>query len=229
MNSAILVVLLQLASDPAAIARGEKIFAQSCSVGYCHGVAGAAARGPRLRGREFAPGYVYQVTRDGIPRSAMPAWKDKLPDGDIHAVAAYVMSLGTEAGEAAPAPSHAPAAASPTIVGRGAFLERCGICHKGEGNGVGLLGRQTAASLEEAFGRPAKAVVRLTLSGGESFPAFVSSEEKGWVVAYDLSVTPPVRRTLAASSLQSRKAEPGWRHPKVAAGELTEITQYLGR
>jgi mono/diheme cytochrome c family protein len=31
----------QSAVDPA-IARGEKIFAQSCSVGYCHGVAGAA-------------------------------------------------------------------------------------------------------------------------------------------------------------------------------------------
>ena len=38
-------------SDPQVVAAGEKTFAASCSVGYCHGKAGRAGRGPRLRGR----------------------------------------------------------------------------------------------------------------------------------------------------------------------------------
>src|ERR1041384_1664972 len=63
-------LLLQISS----IAAGETIFAQNCSVGYCHGAAGAAARGPRLRGRTFDKSYLYSVIRDGIPKSAMPAW-----------------------------------------------------------------------------------------------------------------------------------------------------------
>src|SRR5690242_21018321 len=67
---ALLLLLLsqsvQHDSATAAIARGEKIFAQSCPVGYCHGVAGAAGRGPRLRGRSFSKDYLLNVTRDGI-------------------------------------------------------------------------------------------------------------------------------------------------------------------
>ena len=82
-------ILLQISS----IASGEKIFAQSCSVGYCHGAAGAAARGPRLRGRTFDKNYLYSAIRDGIPKSAMPAWKDRLKDDEIRATVAYIQSL----------------------------------------------------------------------------------------------------------------------------------------
>ena len=85
------------------IARGEKIFAQSCSVGYCHGVAGAAGRGPRLRGRTFPKDYLLNVTRDGIPSSAMPAWKGRLKDDEIRAVVEYVASLASATDPAPPA------------------------------------------------------------------------------------------------------------------------------
>src|SRR5207247_142081 len=50
-----LALLLQISP----VAAGEKIFALQCSVGYCHGAAGAAARGPRLRGRTFDKNYLY--------------------------------------------------------------------------------------------------------------------------------------------------------------------------
>ena len=79
-----LALLLQMSP----VATGEKIFAQSCSVGYCHGAAGAAARGPRLRGRAFDKNYLYGVIRDGIPKSAMPAWKDRFKEDEIRATVA---------------------------------------------------------------------------------------------------------------------------------------------
>ena len=74
---------------------GERIFAQSCSVGYCHGVAGSAGRGPRLRGRKLERSYVEKVTREGIPDSAMPGWKGRLSDQEIAAVVDYIMGLAS--------------------------------------------------------------------------------------------------------------------------------------
>ena len=88
-----------------AVARGEKLFAQGCAVGYCHGTAGAASRGPRLRGRTFPRDYLLKVTRDGIPNTAMPAWKDRLTDDDIQVLADYIMSLATASAEAGPSGS----------------------------------------------------------------------------------------------------------------------------
>ena len=80
-------------SDPQLIARGSTLFAQSCSVGYCHGVAGKAGRGPRLRGREWDKNYLFKVTFEGIPNSSMPAWKDRLTTEEIGAIVAYVLTL----------------------------------------------------------------------------------------------------------------------------------------
>ncbi len=80
-------------NDPQLIARGSTLFAQSCSVGYCHGVAGKAGRGPRLRGREWDKNYLFRVTFEGIPNSSMPAWKDRLTAEEIGAIVAYVLTL----------------------------------------------------------------------------------------------------------------------------------------
>ena len=79
--------------DPAVIGAGRNLFARSCSVGYCHGAEGRAGGGPRLRGKQWEPGYLYRVTAEGIPRSSMPGWKDKLSQEEIWSVVAYVMAL----------------------------------------------------------------------------------------------------------------------------------------
>src|SRR5215467_6300933 len=91
-------LLFQLSNVPL----GEKVFAQSCSVGYCHGAAGAAARGPRLRGRTFDKDYLFSVIRNGIPKSAMPGWKDRLKEDEIWATVGYIQSLASASGDAAP-------------------------------------------------------------------------------------------------------------------------------
>ena len=94
-----LVLLAQSAVEPSMVARGQTVFTQNCSVGYCHGVGGAAGRGPRLRGRNLPKDYLDRVTREGIPSSAMPAWKGRLSEDDIRAVVEYVavLSAATDA------------------------------------------------------------------------------------------------------------------------------------
>jgi len=99
-------------SDPQLIARGSALFAQSCSVGYCHGVAGKAGRGPRLRGREWDKNYLFKVTFEGIPNSSMPAWKGRLTESEIGAVVAYVLTLSKLTFDSAEAPVPPTSAAS---------------------------------------------------------------------------------------------------------------------
>jgi putative heme-binding domain-containing protein len=153
-------------SDPQLIARGSTLFAQSCSVGYCHGVAGKAGRGPRLRGREWDKNYLFKVTFEGIPNSSMPAWKGRLTEAEIAAVVAYVLTLSklpsdnTEATLAVPVASLPVAAseASPTKSeaspvdgsffgnaekGKALFFDssndwHCGACHKIGGTGASV-------------------------------------------------------------------------------------------
>lgn len=101
-------------SDSQLIARGSALFAQSCSVGYCHGVAGKAGRGPRLRGREWDKNYLFKVTFEGIPNSSMPAWKDRLSETEIGAIVAYVLTLSrlTSDNAGVPTPVAAPTSVS---------------------------------------------------------------------------------------------------------------------
>ena len=103
--------------DPAVVGAGRILFARSCSVGYCHGAEGRAGGGPRLRGKPWEPGYLYRVTAEGIPRSSMPGWKEKLSPDEIWSVVAYVMSLSdpeqSGAAEVASATAPAPGESAP--------------------------------------------------------------------------------------------------------------------
>jgi putative heme-binding domain-containing protein len=105
-------------SDPKVIATGETLFAKSCSVGYCHGVAGKAGRGPRLRGREWDKNYLFNVTYEGIPNSSMPAWKGRLSEEEIGSIVAYILTLSklsSDAAESSSSPSGAPSTVSPPV------------------------------------------------------------------------------------------------------------------
>lgn len=154
-------------SDPQLIARGSTLFAQSCSVGYCHGVAGKAGRGPRLRGREWDKNYLFKVTFEGIPNSSMPAWKGRLTEADIGAVVAYVLTLSKLTSDSAEAPVPAASATSGPAVaseasstrpesspedgsffgnpekGRALFFDssndwHCAACHRISGSGASV-------------------------------------------------------------------------------------------
>jgi len=243
------LLMAQSVAGPAAIARGEQIFAQSCSVGYCHGVAGAAGRGPRLRGRSFAKDYLYNVTRDGIPSSAMPAWKDRLTDTDIRAVVEYVASLATSTDPAPPAnpmppgigPAAMPGFKGPAAAARGRELfsdpvrENCGVCHAVGGRGIAIGPDLTAskpAEMINAIGATRSlSVMTAKLKTGEEFPALVAGRSGDQVQLYDLTGLPPVLRSLLSKDVVSLVPNASWRHmdfvKDYSRSELEEIVVYL--
>ena len=249
---AVALLLAQAAAEPSLIARGERIFAQSCSVGYCHGVAGAAGRGPRLRGRRFTKDYLLSVTRDGIPSSAMPAWKGRLKDDDIRAVAEYVASLASATDAAPPAnpmppgvgPAALPGFNGPPQAGRGHALffdpvrANCGVCHAVGGRGIAIgpdltsLPAKSQAELTGAIhATRSRHVLTAKLQSGEQFPALLAAQNGDEVRLYDLTAQPPVLRTFARSQVVSLVENPAWRHSDVvkdySSAELEDIVAYL--
>ncbi|AWT59431.1 MAG: hypothetical protein DF168_00620 [Candidatus Moanabacter tarae] len=85
-------------SDIDIINKGRKLFAQSCSVGYCHGKEGRAGRGPRLRGKTWDREYLYRVILKGIPKTAMPGWEGKLSHEEILTLVAYIGTISSVGG-----------------------------------------------------------------------------------------------------------------------------------
>jgi len=245
------LLMAQAAADPSLVMRGERIFAQSCSVGYCHGVAGSAGRDPRLRGRTFSKDYLYQVTRDGIPGSAMPAWKDRLKQDDIRAVVEYVARLASAADEppANPMPPGIGPASLPNFNGpaqaaRGRALffdparQNCGVCHSVGGRGI-AIGPELTALPPPSPARVAAAihatesrhVLTAKLQNGEEFPALLAAEDGDQVRLYDLTIAPPVLRTFARSEVASMAKNPAWRHAgfvkDYSTSEFEDLAAYL--
>jgi len=237
----IALALFLMQAPDAEMARGAKVFAQSCAVGYCHGTAGAANRGPRLAGRGFERSYVDKVIRDGIPGTAMPGFKT-LAAADLNAVVTYVFNIsGGAAGSAAAAPIFTPSAEPPKFPGpaeakkgKDLFFDasrgtRCGTCHIAEdwGAAVGpnLVSKPPASA---AAIRNAKASnVKLTVTTkGERFPALQVSR----TTVYDLSTAPPVLRTFDPSEFKLQDGA-AWTHGAAITAykdeELAAIATYL--
>ena len=249
---AIAFLLAQSAVEPSMVARGQTVFTQNCSVGYCHGVGGAAGRGPRLRGRNLPKDYLDRVTREGIPSSAMPAWKGRLSEDDIRAVVEYVAVLSA-ATDAPPPMQPMPAGEGPATArtfngpreaGRGFALffdpaqDHCGVCHSTGGRGIAIapdlaeaVSKSPADAIALIRSTTARKVVRVKVKDGESFPALRSSETKDTVKLYDLTSAPPVLRTLERSEVESIADDPSWRHDDFVqaytAAELSDIVSYL--
>ncbi len=76
------------------VAAGESLFNRRCA-GKCHGLdAFAGEDAPSLRERShLTPVIAYVMITFGRPGTAMPAWKERLPDEDIWRLVAYVVSL----------------------------------------------------------------------------------------------------------------------------------------
>ncbi len=239
-----LALLLAQGAAPAGdVALGAKVFARNCAVGYCHGSGGAAGRAPRIQGRSFTADYLSKVTREGIAGTAMPAWQGRLTEDEIRAVVAYMLSISASPAGSAPAAA-VPAAPAPLSMparaqaGKELFFDavrgiRCGTCHTVENRGV-PIGPNLAAG-PPASASAIRAVrgrhVRLArLAGGEEFPALEVETKSGWVKLYDLTVAPPVLRTVPAAEVRFRDGA-AWDHGAAIAsytdGELEAIVEYL--
>lgn len=234
-----LALLTQAFAQDADLALGAKVFAQSCAVGYCHGTAGAANRGPRLAGRGFDRAFVDKVIRDGVAGTAMPGFKT-MKTVDLNAVVAYVMKI-SGGGTVSATPLHVPAPEAPKFSGppeakkgKDLFFDatrgtRCGTCHALEDWGVAvgpnITGRSTAGLRQKV-----SANVKQAVAGSLRFPALVVDRKATSISLFDVSDAPPVLRTYLPAEVRLENAS-GWTHATVARtytdAELSSINAYL--
>jgi mono/diheme cytochrome c family protein len=223
---------------------GEKVFAQSCATGYCHGVRGAAAGAPRLAARGFDQAYITSTITRGLPGTSMPAFGTTLTRAELGAVIGYVaglngivnptVNLGPGPGTAGPAE---PALSPDAEHGRALFFDavrgfgRCSTCH--EVNGVGISVTTPIANIPadvatlRALATPD---VRTATVDGDAMPALILSQGKTRALFYDLTSVPPVLRTVDSGALKVGEGS-AWHHSSVMGAyndaELASILAYL--
>jgi mono/diheme cytochrome c family protein len=224
---------------------GEKVFAQSCATGYCHGARGAPAGAPRLAGRGFDQTYITNTVMRGLPGTVMPAFSNALPRPDLVAVIGYVASLNGIAnpsinigpgGPGASGPAETPLS-SEAERGRALFFDavrgfgRCSTCH--EVNGIGIPVTTPIAKIPSdaaALRALATPGVRTASVDGEAMPALIVSQGKTRALFYDLTSPPPVLRTVNPSALTVAEGS-AWRHASVIGSyndqELASVLAYL--
>jgi len=238
-------LLLWLLSAPCwCQSSGEKIFAQSCATGYCHGARGAPAGAPRLVGRGFDQAYITTTILRGVPGTAMPAFGTTLPRADLIAVIEYVarlngltnisINLGPGPGASGPAE---PALSPEAERGRALFFDalrgfaRCSTCH--EVNGVGIPVATPISKIPADAGavRALSAPdVHTATVEGEKMPALIVSQGKMRSQFYDLTAVPPVLRTVDSAALKIAEGST-WRHDSVIGSyndaQLNSILAFL--
>ena len=221
---------------------GEKVFAQSCATGYCHGAKGTPAGAPRLAGRGFDQTYITNTVMRGLPGTAMPAFGTTLSRSDLSAVVAYVASLNGIAnasvnlGPGASGPAETPL--SPDAErGRALFFDavrgfgRCSTCHEVNGIGISVTTPIAKIPVDAAALRALMTPdLRTATIDGEAMPALIVSQGKTRALFYDLTSVPPVLRTVDPGALKLSEGSP-WRHSAVIAtyndAELASILGYL--
>jgi mono/diheme cytochrome c family protein len=237
------LVLLSIASVACAqdmLTRGTEIFNKSCATGYCHGVKGAAGGAPRLAARGFDEAYILNVTRAGVSGTAMQAFGSILSRADLAAVVAYVGSLNgitpsrNPVATAGPEPrSLAPEAAK----GRALFSEsvrgfaRCSTCHQVDGLGIPVtVPIANIPADARALREIVTPQVKTATVDGEAFPALMVSQGSRRTSFYDLSIPPPVLRTVDSNRIKVTDSS-AWRHASVLGSyhdeELELILTFL--
>jgi putative heme-binding domain-containing protein len=237
MRSLTLALLFASAAVCAEI-DGSGIFKTRCAIGYCHGSEGKPGRAPKLRERDFTGDYLLKVVTDGIPSSAMPAFKSLLKPEEITAVVNYVLALSGK--PALKTTDAAPAAVTNFDKGRALFFDaanenNCGVCHAIDGAGTAIgpdlrkLKRTRAELLAAIVNPPESKLTKLTLKNGDSVKG-IQAEDTGKVVhIYDTEGLPPVLRKIAKDDIAKTEMVPGHAMPKseYSKEQLNEIISYI--
>jgi mono/diheme cytochrome c family protein len=224
---------------------GEKVFAQSCATGYCHGARGTPAGAPRLAGRGFDQAYITNTIMRGLPGTAMPAFGTTLSRADLTAVIGFLASLNGIANAVINLGPGGPGAAAPAGTalspggerGRALFFDavrgfgRCSTCHEVNGIGISVATPITKIPADAAALRAlATPDVRTATFDGEAMPALIVSQAKTRALFYDLTSPPPVLRTVDPGALKLAEGS-GWGHASVIGAyndaELASVLAYL--
>ena len=130
---------------------GKRTFSIHCA--QCHGIGGAGGghsrNGPSLTDSITIYGEqiqdIYNVISEGVPRAAMPQWKQRMSADRIEKLARYVFSIkGTQNPKASSKNNNEIILASDTsdglMEGQKKFRIHCGQCHGLDGTGVAGAG-----------------------------------------------------------------------------------------
>ncbi len=236
-----LIPVLTFAQTPAqnTAARGLDVFNKTCATGYCHGTKGTSGGAPRLAARGFDEAYITQTIRLGIPGTGMPAFGN-LERADLLAVVAYVDSLNGITPAANPGFAAGPARPKlPPDAQRGRELfsdqvrgmTRCSNCHQADGIGIAVA--LPLASVPEsvaALRQVANTQIETATAEGDTFPALVLNKSGAQTRLYDLTVPPPVLRTLP-KGVATFKSGSTWNHSEMLKPyndqELESILTFL--
>ncbi len=217
--------------------RGEQVFVQSCSSGYCHGARGAGAGAPRLAARSFDQNFIRNTVTNGISGTSMPSFAKTLPAADLAGVIAYVASLN---GVSAPSAAKAGPVAKLTpeaTKGKELFSDstkgfgRCSTCHLTGDRGIAVAAPIQDVPLNTTALKALKTprVVTATVAG-EVMPGLVVAKKSTGVTFYDLTAPPPVLRTVTPAGFASADGSP-WQHASVIGAysdaDLAAILAYL--
>ena len=240
MKHALLLTLLASALCRAQPTRGETVFVQTCGSGYCHGARGTGAGAPRLAARGFEQNFIRTTVSNGITGTSMPPFAQSLSRTDFTAVVGYVAALNgvtTPTGSATgPAPA-APKLTAQAARGQALFIDavksfgRCSTCHQVAGFGIPVAAPIHDVPLTVAALKALKTprVITATI-GTESMPGLVVAKKSSAVTFYDLTMPPPVLRTVSPSEFNSRE-ESAWRHSTVMGAysdaDLTALLAFL--
>jgi mono/diheme cytochrome c family protein len=244
MPSLVMVVaLLSLAMTARAqsienvTARGEKVFQETCSTGYCHGAKGTASGAPRLVGRGFDQPFITATVTRGVPGTAMRAFGTSLDRRDLTAVIAYVASLNGILSPGVKSSGERPALSPEAARGRDLFFDatrsfaRCSTCHEVGGMGIPVATPIVSIPADvPALRSLVTPGVRTAVIDGDSMPALVVSEGVRHTIVYDLTSAPPVLRTGDPARVRL-SAGSAWKHSSQMGSysdtELSAILAYL--
>lgn len=169
----------------AQIARGRKIFQQTCS--SCHGLqAQGTSQGPSLIG-VGAAAVDFQVSTGRMPGkdqgAQMPRKPPQLSPAQTRAVAAYIQSLA--GGPQIPSKAAVSTSGANLALGQKLFTSDCAQCHNFVGAGGALTYGKYAPALNKST--PTQ-IYEAMLTGPEAMPIFnnttITPSEKRDVIAY---------------------------------------------
>jgi hypothetical protein len=193
---------------------GRAVFAEYCSIPYCHGADGGEGRAPMLRGRSWHERDLRRIIADGVPDTSMPPFGNRLSPEELASLIDFVRSISLEMdsseGDMVRTSERAP---WDLASGRALFHEgSCAHCHRfGRADRAGpdlsraaekrpfeILRDIVEPGAENSGG---KGFVQVETKGGESFSAVREEDRETEVRVHDLSTSPPVLRRIAKAEI----------------------------
>jgi len=204
-------------ANSAQIAEGRNLFVENCST--CHGLfaEGVTGQAPSLIG-VGAAAVDFQVSTGRMPAAELGGENPRKPlhitnPAEIHALAAYIQSLG--GGPPIPSAAMVSTAGANLGLGQQLFVANCAACHNFEGAGGALTDGKFAPALVPST--PTQ-IYEAMLTGPEAMPSF-----------NDLTITPQEKRDIIAYVTQVRSEPNPGGFSLGRVGPVTEgLVAFLG-